>query len=168
MENDAPYIARLSRDVEKLKLPPPRRARNALVAKAGRILADKTLADAFAKALDGSVEDAAGLAAALRPDWACTLTPQGDAVLARIAAPATGDTAPPAFTASRAADYPALALLDATLRSFAGPNAQAWRRPFGWRDLAIEALGLIVLLIKLALAAGFALAMWEIFFGDWD
>ncbi|MFT3810979.1 MAG: hypothetical protein QM698_13755 [Micropepsaceae bacterium] len=128
----------------------------------------------FNKALAGSVEDAAALAAAVRPGWTCGFEkaqPQDGKprVLARIVAPQPEDgKTPEAFSATREEGFPALALLDATLQGYADPNAAPPAMPFTWRDAVTGLIALVVIAAMLFFGAAFLQAMWEVFWEGWN
>lgn len=165
-------LERLTRRIKRLSGPPSRRTRDSIAAELRSGLKPEMLAETFIRALDGSVEDAAAIAAAFRPDWECSLTPQGEGddvkIIARITAPAAeGETPPRAFTATRSIAHPALALLAATLESAVAPDAPRLKQAFGWNDLFATVLVLGYYAIWLVGGAAILQVMWELFWESW-
>lgn len=168
-------IALLARKISKLQGKTKGRQRIELQILAREALDGGVISETFNKALAGSVEDAAALAAALRPGWACTIEPAPPGpdgkplVLARIVAPQGEDAAkaPEAFSATRPQDFPALALLDATLKGYADPNAAPPSLPFTWSDAFAGLIALVILAAILFFGAAFLQAMWEVFWESW-
>ncbi len=173
MNAPAPIVL-LAKKISKLQGLPKGRQRIEMEILARDAFDGGVISESFNKALAGSVEDAAALAAAIRPGWACSFEeaqPKDGKtrVLARIVEPEGEDVKgkPGAFSATRENTFPALALLDATLQGYADPGATPPSMPFTWRDAVTGLIALVVIAAMLFFGAAFLQALWEVFWEGW-